>query len=178
MSATRSLVHPIMAKIAASGHRWVDTTPANARNADRIEPIYPNSRVIGVTRDGRDVATSFVTQKFGPVDVFEALALWERRMLAMHRAQGASAPGRVLTIELMDLVTRDRQGTVERICSFLEVPVDRAMVAWFDANVTEAGSNSGRWRSQLDSPERAQLDREYGQACDRLISAGVGIPDP
>jgi hypothetical protein len=51
-----------------------------------------------VTRDGRDVSASFVSQTFGPDDVFEALDQWERRMLASHRAALASRPDRLAFI--------------------------------------------------------------------------------
>ena len=78
----------IMGRIAErlGATRLVDTTPANARKADRLEPIYPDSRVVVVTRDGRDVAASFVSQTFGPDDVFEALDQWEPRMVRSHAA--------------------------------------------------------------------------------------------
>ena len=77
-SATQDLVYSIMNKVASGcgAARWVDTTPANARKADRVESVYPHSKVVIVTRDGRDVAASFVHQDFGPSDVFAALDQW------------------------------------------------------------------------------------------------------
>ncbi len=114
LAATRLLVTRIMNRIAErlGATRLVDTTPANARKADRLEPIYPDSRVVIVTRDGRDVAASFVSQPFGPDDVFVALDQWEKRMLRSHRAAAASRPERVLAIELIDLVVSHRSGTL------------------------------------------------------------------
>ena len=178
LGATCSLVHRIMGRIAENldASRLVDTTPANARKADRLEPIYPDSRVVVVTRDGRDVAASFVSQAFGPDDVFEALAQWEQRMLRTHAAVAASRPERVLTIELMDLVVRDRTATLARLCGFLDVAVDSSMVQWFDANVTAEGAHPGRWRRDFDDATAARIDGEYAQACERLAAAGVDIP--
>lgn len=176
--ATRQLSDRIMARIAdrLAAARLVDTTPANARKADRLEAIYPDSRVVVVTRDGRDVAASFVSQDFGPDDVFEALDQWEQRMLRTHTAVAACRPGRVLTIELMDLVTRDREGTLARLCEHVGVPVDDSMVAWFDANVTSSGSHVGRWRQDFDEDTTRRIDEAYAASVERLRDQGVAIP--
>lgn len=177
--ATRLLTHRIMERIAIrlGADRLVDTTPANARKAQRLEPIYPQSKVVMVTRDGRDVSASFVSQTFGPDDVFEALDQWERRMLASHRAALASRPDRVLQIELMDLVVRDRQSTLALLCEFVEVPVDAGMIEWFDANVTSDGMHPGRWRKDFDERTCERIDAHYAASCERLAAAGVSVPE-
>jgi hypothetical protein len=176
--ATRELVTTIMDRIAErlGAERLVDTTPANARKADRLEPIYPDSKVVVVTRDGRDVSASFVNQSFGPDDVFDAVAQWEKRMLRTQKAVAACRPGRVLTLELVDLVVNDREGTLERLCTFLEVPVDAGMGDWFDANVTAAGMHPGRWRQDFDDDTCRRIDAAYEQSVARLSAAGVDIP--
>ncbi len=178
LDATRILVMRIMDRIAErlGASRLVDTTPANARKADLLEPIYPDSKVVVVTRDGRDVAASFVSQPFGPTDVFEALAQWQRRMLRSHRAALASRPDRVLGIELVDLVVTDRAASLERLCEFVGVPVHAGMVTWFDEHVTAEGMHPGRWRRDFDDATCARIDEEYAAICGRLASAGVAIP--
>ncbi len=176
--ATRELADRIMSRIAdrLDARRLVDTTPANARKADRLEAVYPESTVVVVTRDGRDVSASFVSQSFGPDDVFVALEQWEQRMLRTHQAVSACRPGRVLTIELMDLVTRDREATLARLCDHVGVPVDASMVEWFDANVTPGGAHPDRWRRDFDEETARRVDEAYEQACARLRDAGVTIP--
>lgn len=178
LSATRNLTRAVMARIATKidATRWVDTTPANARKAQRVEPIYPESTVIVVHRDGRDVAASFVHQSFGPDDVFEALAQWGQRMLRIHQAVQESRVGRVLEIDLVDLVDRDRLGTVEQICAAVGVEVDTSMVAWFEENVTSAGAHQGRWRRDFDADSCARIDEDYASICERLLAEGVRIP--
>jgi len=180
LAATQALTFRIMDRIAGrlGAVRLVDTTPANARKADRLEPIYPESKVVVVTRDGRDVSASFVSQSFGPDDVFVALDQWEQRMLRTQRAVAGCRAGRVLTIQLMDLVVRERAESLERLCGFLDVPVDDAMVAWFDANVTSAGAHPDRWRRDFDTVTGARIDEHYAGICARLAAAGVDIPTP
>jgi len=178
LTATRQLVHRIMDAIAdrLGATRWVDTTPANARLADYVEPIYPESKVIVVTRDGRDVAASFVSQSFGPDDVFEALTLWEARMLRSYQAIAASRPDRILVLPLLDLVVADRSGSITTLCDFLGVPVAPEMVAWFDQNVSPEQMHPGRWRSQFTPEITARVDEQYSAACTRLIGHGIPVP--
>ena len=176
--ASRTLVNSIMARVAGSidADRWVDTTPANARKADKVELIYPDSVVVIVHRDGRDVAASFAHQSFGPDDVFEALGVWEQRMGRIHRAVVKSRPDRIVQVDLVDLVINDRHTTLERICTAIDVPLDPGMVEWFDQNVTEKAAHGGRWRRDFDESTVDRLDHAYGEACDRLAREGVRIP--
>jgi hypothetical protein len=178
LAATRELTYRIMGRIASrlEADRLVDTTPANARKADRTEPIYPESTVVVVTRDGRDVAASFVSQSFGPDDVFAALEQWEQRMIRTQRAVSACRPGRVMEIQLMDLVVNDREGTLERLCAHVGVPVDPDMVSWFDSHVTADGAHPGRWRRDFDEETVRRIDANYGEIVERLAALGIDIP--
>ena len=97
-------------------------------------------------------------------------------MLRSHLAARASRPERVLSIELVDLVVRDRAGALARLCDFVEVPVDPTMVEWFDANVTADGMHPGRWRRDFDAGTCAQIDEQYEAMCARLTAEGVPIP--
>ena len=175
---TQSLVFALMEQVAqgCGAHRWVDTTPANARKADRLELIYPHSRVIVVTRDGRDVAASFVHQNFGPSDVFAAIELWESRMIKSHNAALKASPGHVLTIELFDLVEANRDLTVNRILDHLDLEPSSEMLEWFNSTVTTQGSHAGRWRRDFDDRTAAAIDECYAAACERLKAQGIEIP--
>ena len=71
----------------------------------------------------------------------------------------------------------DRQGTLERLCSAVGVPVDAGMVEWFDANVTAQGAHPGRWRRDFDADTCARIDAHYADAVARLTALGVDIPE-
>jgi hypothetical protein len=176
--ATQDLVYSVMAKVAAGcgAIRWVDTTPANARKADRVEAVYPESKVVIVTRDGRDVAASFVHQDFGPNDVFAALDQWEQRMVKSHTATENSAPGRVLTFELLDLVRNRREETLNALIEHIGVSPSAEMSDWFNANITAESSHAGRWRRDFDDRTVEAIDAHYSEMCSRLASKGIPIP--
>ena len=176
--ATQDLVYSIMDQVAGGcgAVRWVDTTPANARKADRVESIYPDSKVVIVTRDGRDVAASFVHQDFGPSDVFAALDQWEQRTVKAHKATERSAPGRVLTFELLDLVRNDRAATLSALLDHVGVAPSQEMTDWFNANMTAESSHAGRWRRDFDDRTIEAIDAHYSEICSRLAKKGIPIP--
>ncbi|MDO9485695.1 MAG: sulfotransferase [Actinomycetota bacterium] len=178
VAASQKFTFAIMSKVAreAKGRRWVDTTPANARISEQIEPIYPQSQVIAMIRDGRDVAASFVEQNFGPNEIFASLRQWEKRTLLIHQATLASAPGRCIIVDMLDLVDRERDQTLQRICDFLNVPVDSGMKSWFDDTVNAENAHVGRWRTQFDSATTLEIDRVYGEMVEQLRDQGVQIP--
>ena len=117
-----------------------------------------------------------MSQSFGPDDVFEALTLWETRMLRSYQAIAASRSDRIFVLPLLDLVVTDRSGSLQTLCDFLGVPVAPEMVAWFDQNVSPEQMHPGRWRSQFDPEVTARVDEQYTAACTRLIGHGIPIP--
>ncbi len=156
--------------------RWVDTTPANARAADRVLALFPEGKVVHMMRDGRDVAASFVSKPFGPADVFEALEAWRERMIEAHRAEQACPPGSVIRVDLHELAVTDREGTLERICTGLELREDRRMREWFDAKVVPEQAHVGRWRRDYDDATAQRIDRRYEEILAELDAAGVPRP--
>lgn len=178
VEATQAFVYGVMGKITAGldGRRWVDGTPANARITDFIEPIYPDCQVVAMIRDGRDVAASFVAQKFGPTEIFASLRQWETRMLRMRQAELACTPGRILTIDMLNLVDRDRDGTLERICGFLGLEITPDFRAWFNENVRIEDANVGRWRTQFDEPTVKKIDAVYAEMVERVAASGAQVP--
>ena len=176
--ASQVLVYSIMEKVAlgCDAERWVDTTPANARKANLITPIYPQHKVIVMVRDGRDVAASFVHQDFGPSDVFEAVALWEKRMIKSDQAVKRCAAGVVLTLDLQDLVVTKRDASLDLILEHCELDDSLEMRDWFNARVTPDGAHAGRWRRDFDDSTCAVIDKVYSDSCDRLRELGISIP--
>ena len=176
--ASQVLVYSIMEKVAlgCDAERWVDTTPANARKANLITPIYPQQKVIVMVRDGRDVAASFVHQDFGPSDVFEAVALWEKRMIKSDQAVKRCAAGVVLTLDLQDLVVTERDASLDLILEHCELDDSLEMRDWFNARVTPDGAHAGRWRRDFDDSTCAVIDKVYSDSCDRLRELGISIP--
>ena len=178
LAATREFTYAVMDKVAApaEGRRWVDGTPANARVTDLIEPIYPDAQVVAIIRDGRDVAASFVEQTFGPNEILESLREWGRRSLRMHLAVQRCRPGRILTVDMLDMVQNAREESLQQVCEFLGIPLDPGMMQWFAENVSVERAHVGRWRSQFDDETTEKIEALYASLVADLRKQGVRIP--
>ena len=178
LAATQEFTYAVMDKVAApaEGRRWVDGTPANARVTDLIEPIYPDAQVVAIIRDGRDVAASFVEQTFGPNEILESLREWGRRSLRMHLAVQRCRPGRILTVDMLDMVQNAREESLQQVCEFLDIPLDPGMMQWFAENVSVERAHVGRWRSQFDDETTEKIETLYASLVADLRKQGVRIP--
>ena len=156
--------------------RWVDTTPANARAADRVLALCPDGVVVHMMRDGRDVAASFVSKHFGPTEVFAGLDAWRDRMVEAWRAEQASPPGSVVRIDLHELVVTKRDETLERLLGALGLEPTRRTRRWFDKKVLPQQAHVGRWRRDYDDKTARRIDERYAQIIAELDSLGVPHP--
>lgn len=156
--------------------RWVDTTPANARAADRVLALFPEGVVIHMMRDGRDVAASFVSKPFGPSEVFDGLSAWRERMMEAWRAEQACPPGKVLRVDLEELAVTRREETLADILAFIGVDDNRALRQWFDAKVLANQAHMGRWRRDYDDKTAQRIDARYAEIIAELDAAGVPHP--
>ena len=156
--------------------RWVDTTPANARAADRLLALYPDGVVVHMMRDGRDVAASFVSKPFGPSEVFAGLEAWRDRMIEAWRAEQACPPGTVVRIDLQKLAVTERKETLAYLLESIGVPPDRTLRRWFRKRVLPEQVNLGRWRRDYDDATAAKIDARYAEIIAELDSQGVPHP--
>jgi hypothetical protein len=161
---------------AASTRRWVDTTPANARAADRVLALFPEGVVVHMMRDGRDVAASFVSKSFGPNDVLVALEEWRERMIDAHRAELACPPGRFHRVDLHELSASRREEILDGLLEAIDVEPSRRLREWFDANVKPEQAHIGRWRRDYDPETAARIDARYAEITSEFDATGVPYP--
>ena len=109
--------------------RWGDKTPGYVREMHRIESVLPEARFVHLVRDGRDVALSVLSMNWGPSTVPEAAFRWKKRILRAR--EQAPRIGHYVEIRYEDLV-RDTEGTLRRICEFIDLPYDEAMLRYHE----------------------------------------------
>jgi hypothetical protein len=109
--------------------RWGDKTPGYVREMHRIESVLPEARFVHLVRDGRDVALSVLGMNWGPSTVPEAAFRWKKRILRAR--EQAPRIGHYVEIRYEDLV-RDTEDTLRRICEFIGLPYDEAMLRYHE----------------------------------------------
>jgi hypothetical protein len=109
--------------------RWGDKTPPYADCMPDIERLLPEARFVHVIRDGRDVAVSIRDLWFGPS---RPRAIGEWWVDTIRRARwGAREVSHYLEVRYEDLVA-DPEPVLRRICEFVELPFDAAMLHYHE----------------------------------------------
>ncbi len=132
---------------------WVETTPMNIPQADKLQKLFPNALFINMVRDPRDVIASLLTKNWGPNSPAEGLDWIEKRLIAGHQALSAVNASKKITIALEDLAIKNRDATYKKLLGFLKVSDEAAMQSFFTQSMTPDAATSGRWKSEIDSPE-------------------------
>jgi hypothetical protein len=175
VAAGRALVErmldPLAARAGKSG--WVEHTPHNVGACMALARVFPDAKFIHIVRDGRDRACSVVRLPWGPDTVEEAISAWAWKLQADEEQARELAPGRMLVVQLEDLVLVDREGTLRRLLEFLELDEEESLRTFFDKNLTAQRAHVGRWRGELAEPERGRIARLYAETLARLKEAGV-----
>jgi hypothetical protein len=132
---------------------WVETTPLNVAQARRIKKLFPNALFINMVRDPRDVIASLLTKNWGPTTPLEGLEWIEKRLIDGHNALHQIPSKQKITIALEDLAIHNREETYQSILTFLGLPDDSAMRHFFESELTPQAATSGRWKTEIATPE-------------------------
>ncbi|MFA6957507.1 MAG: sulfotransferase [Thermoanaerobaculia bacterium] len=108
--------------------RWGDKTPAYGHHMARIEQLLPEARFVHIVRDGRDVALSLRQQWFTPAGDMAGLARHWAETVRELRSEG-SRRRHYLEIRYEELL-RDTRVTLGKLCRFLDLPFDDAMLEY------------------------------------------------
>ena len=98
-----------------------DKTPWYVRHIDFLHQLLPEARFIHMIRDGRDVALS----RGG--GIVEGAIAWRTAVRGGRRAGARVGSSSYTEVRYEDLV-RDPQGELRRICKFLDIKFDKAML--------------------------------------------------
>jgi hypothetical protein len=151
---------------------WVETTPMNIPEANKLQELFPNALFINMVRDPRDVIASLLTKNWGPITPLEGLDWIEKRLLAGHEALSVINPAKKMTIALEDLAINSREQTYNKLLTFLKISDEPAMQKFFVESMTPDAATSGRWKAEIDSPE---FSAGFEEMKARLSKSGVYV---
>lgn len=143
---------------------------------EQLPRIWPEARYIHILRDGRDVAHS--AMKMGWYgNAWAATERWVRAIHCYDRLLEAVPTERILEVRFEDLVA-DPKGELERVCRFMGVDFDPAMLA-IDQTSSYRAADSGEaanWRSHFDDRTCGLVEAEIGPLLERFGYALSGRP--
>lgn len=149
---------------------WVDTSPPNIFNADRIHALLPHAKFIQMTRDGRNTIASVLKEHWGPNDPIKAIHWWKNRIIQSHKALSKVPEGQVIQIQLEDFAYYDREGQYQRLLEFLAIEDSAEMRAFFDTEVEGRRVIESRWRAEIVDPG---FERVFRKAYSELQEMGI-----
>jgi hypothetical protein len=168
-----------------------DKTPRYVQNMRTLHALWPAARFIHLTRDGRDVCLSainwkeraealaarFSTWKEHPVTT--AAVLWKWRVRLGREAGQALGPGLYCEVGYEALVARPAEECA-RLCAFLGVPYDPAMLRFHEGHTREDPELSAKrswlpitpglrdWRTEMAAADVERFEAATGDLLDEL----------
>ena len=154
-----------------------------------IQRLLPEAYFIHIIRDGRDVALSIKDVWFGP-DTFEKAGGWWLTRITSAREQAAFLP-HYLESRYENLVL-DPQTELKRVCEFIELPYDPAMLNFTETRGAVLRHNKpikgddihplitqklqttriGRWKTDMAKSDRRQFEKVAGKM---LVELGYEV---
>jgi hypothetical protein len=170
--------------IAKGKARWIEKTPGHILYLREIRSYFPQSPIVRIVRDPRDVSLSLMKVPWGVQSFIEGILFWEQLDRQSRAFFGDDA--RCYTLRFEDLVTSPVE-TLEKLCGFLGETFEPGMldtsatgaeinarnVPW-KAKVSEAvdGRRVGAWRSEISRDENCLAEAVLG---DRLLAYGYPL---
>jgi Sulfotransferase family len=167
--------------------RYGNKTPKHVLHIPEIAALFPEARFVHIVRDGRDVALSYLSKNFGPSDVRSAADVWRTRV-ERGRADGTKiGERRYAELRYEDLL-KDPEAELRRICAFLELPFDDAMLRYHEngpvpslrrdpnEHLAKPPTKGLRdWRTQMPPSDIMTFESKAGAALDAFGYERSGI---
>jgi hypothetical protein len=173
IDATRDFCDRILEPYLEPGTRYLsERSPGHAKAVDVIAQVYPDAKLIGIVRDGRDVARSLVARDWGPDSIGEAAREWRDSILIPR----ASAPaGQYLELRYESLL-EDLESGIRGLYEWLGLPADDEIVQQtlavakrpINEDPKDPRITTNKWRDHFSDADLAAFEAEAGDLLDEL----------
>ncbi len=162
---------------------WASIDISTLYLMDQANRWFPGARFLHIVRDGRDVALSHETYKYGLSTTTEVADHWVRDLHANMKMGAMIGPDRYKVICYESLVIHPEE-TLRNICAFIgveysdemleyprmvkkKVPEDRRFL-WPDLNKPPKKSNAYRWKTAMSRTKRIVYEWRASQMLTQL----------
>ena len=159
--------------------RYGDKTPLYITFMEPIADLLPETRFVHLVRDGRDVTLAYLERDKGPATVAEGAFHWRLRVTRGRASGKRLGEDRYQEFHYEDLID-DPEGTVRRICEFLDLDFQPAMLDYkgtsesFLAEAKNPGDHQDLtmaptkglidWRTEMSTKDLALFEAIAGDA--------------
>lgn len=144
------------------------------RRFDCLRRIWPDARFVHLCRDGRDVARSVMVMGWAG-HVYRAADWWHEAETLWQQTVDRLGPDDWIDVTYEQLV-RDAQATLDRICRFIGVDYDPAMLDYADDSTYDQPDPSliSQWKRKLSERDVQLIEARLG---DLLTARGYELSD-
>ena len=130
---------------------WGDKTPRYTLRWDVLLRLYPESRFIYISRDGRAVALSLLRRPWGPGTIVAAARLWRSYIDIKRDLEDRLGSDQILFVRYEELLL-EAEPQIHRLYEFLDVGISADEVRKLAA--TAKRDNAFKWRSKMTEADR------------------------
>ncbi len=138
-----------------SKKHFVEDNTWNILYADTLYDFFPNSKLIHLIRDPRDVISSFVNQSWTPNNIDQAIDFYSSIINRWLEIEKSLDKNFYKVIKLEDLVQNPKK-IISQICDFTNLQIDENM---FNVNLTK--SNKGRWKKNISKDYEKKIKAKF-----------------
>lgn len=137
--------------------RWGDKTPYYITYIDEIWKLFPQSKIVHLVRDGRDVVVSQRNIEWMSNNLPRLAHDWWWKTMVCHKVGSVRGPDWFLEVRYEDLVV-DTENTLRIICDFLGEEFAPQMMAFNESATESVPIGSQKWhQNSVRAPEPAKL---------------------
>ncbi|MEE9429068.1 MAG: sulfotransferase [Paracoccaceae bacterium] len=145
------------------------------RNVDRIVKIFPDTRIIHLLRDPRDVALSSIGMGWAAM-IYYGVDHWLTSEWAWEESAHMISSDQIYTLKYEDLFSNTEQ-QLTQVCQFIGIPFEAAMLRYHE-NTSYGPPNAksiGAWKNKASAHEVALLE---GKAATMMTRRGYVLNGP
>ena len=141
---------------------FVEDNTWNILFAKELSELIPQSKMVHLVRDPRDVIASFMEQRWCPNDFNRALKMYKAIIMKWFDIQETLPHDYCKVVKLEDLVSEPEK-VIRSICSFSNIPFHFRLL-----KIKLNESNSGRWKSTFSKEDLQNVAKELSNVFKRL----------
>ena len=143
--------------------RWCEKTPSHIFHLELLSKAFPKAKFVHMVRDGRDCAASCL-RRWGTHPVGTS-ARWREAMQAGRKAV-ETLPGRYLEVVYEKVIVSPEE-ELRRICGFLDVPFDNAVLKAKRVRPKMTGHSSAEIKPNKNNRSLLE-ERGYAEKIERI----------
>jgi len=151
---------------------FVEDTPFNLLGFDRIRDLLPESRLVHIHRDPRDVVASYLEKRWSPSDPRLAARDYATMMDRWHTIRESLPEDSYIELPLTTLV-EEPQATLRRICEFWNLEWHPSLL-----EVDLSRSHTGRWRTDIPARDHAAVNEILAPYLERYVAGSPSQASP